>query len=129
MAARRYCGPADLLREASPAHLLRGILHVAAAIALLQREAPFGRRGLQWEVPDEADRQTVHDMIFGELCLGVFTGAARAAYVEVIERQTQHLTRLVDDLLDVSRITRGMVMLRREPVQLAAVIQRSIETR
>ena len=36
--------------------------------------------------PDEADRQTVHDIIFDELCLGVFTGAARAAYVEVIER-------------------------------------------
>jgi PAS domain S-box-containing protein len=47
---------------------------------------------------------------------------------EVIERQTQHLTRLVDDLLDVSRITRGMVTIRREPVDVAAVVQRSVET-
>ena len=47
---------------------------------------------------------------------------------EVIERQTQHLTRLVDDLLDVSRITRGMVTIRREPLDLGLIVQRSIET-
>ncbi|HET9703228.1 MAG TPA: ATP-binding protein [Vicinamibacterales bacterium] len=47
---------------------------------------------------------------------------------EVIERQTQHLTRLVDDLLDVSRITRGMVTIRREPLDLGMIVQRSIET-
>ena len=47
---------------------------------------------------------------------------------EVIERQTQHLTRLVDDQLDVSRITRGMVTIRREPVALDKVIHRSVET-
>jgi PAS domain S-box-containing protein len=47
---------------------------------------------------------------------------------EVIERQTQHLTRLVDDLLDVSRITRGMVTIRREPLDVAVVVQRSVET-
>ena len=38
---------------------------------------------------------------------------------EVIERQVQHLARLVDDLLDVSRITRGMIELRKEPVECA----------
>lgn len=47
---------------------------------------------------------------------------------EVIERQTQHLTRLVDDLLDVSRITSGKVTLQREPVELSVVVQRAIET-
>jgi PAS domain S-box-containing protein len=46
---------------------------------------------------------------------------------EIIERQTQHLTRLVDDLLDVSRITRGKVKLAREPLDLAAVVQRAVE--
>jgi len=45
----------------------------------------------------------------------------------VIERQTQHLTRLVDDLLDVSRITQGKIALRREPIELAAVVQRAVE--
>jgi PAS domain S-box-containing protein len=47
---------------------------------------------------------------------------------DLIERQLHHLVRLVDDLLDVSRIIRGRVELRREPVDLAAVVARAIET-
>jgi CheY-like chemotaxis protein/two-component sensor histidine kinase len=46
----------------------------------------------------------------------------------VIERQVQHLTRLVDDLLDVSRITRGQIELVREPIELASVVARALET-
>jgi PAS domain S-box-containing protein len=46
---------------------------------------------------------------------------------EVIERQTQHLTRLVDDLLDVSRITQGKIKLAREPLDLATILHRAIE--
>ncbi len=46
---------------------------------------------------------------------------------EVIERQTQHLTRLVDDLLDVSRITQGKVKLTREPLDLSEIIHRAVE--
>ncbi|HEY5676756.1 MAG TPA: ATP-binding protein, partial [Myxococcales bacterium] len=45
----------------------------------------------------------------------------------VIERQTAHLTRLVDDLLDVSRITRGKVELRRRRVEASEVVARAIE--
>ena len=45
----------------------------------------------------------------------------------VIERQAQHLTRLVDDLLDVSRITQGKIALRLEPVDVATVVQRALE--
>jgi hypothetical protein len=51
----------------------------------------------------------------------------RAWCRNVIERQATHLTRLVDDLLDVSRITRGKVVMHKEPVELAAVINRSVE--
>jgi PAS domain S-box-containing protein len=47
---------------------------------------------------------------------------------EVIERQVQHLTRLVDDLLDVSRITSGKVVLRRESIDVATIVNRAIET-
>ncbi|MGQ0648847.1 MAG: ATP-binding response regulator, partial [Gemmatimonadaceae bacterium] len=46
---------------------------------------------------------------------------------EVVERQARQMTRLVDDLLDVSRITRARLDLRREPVELASVIQSAIE--
>jgi CheY-like chemotaxis protein len=45
-----------------------------------------------------------------------------------MERQLAALVRLVDDLLDVSRITRGKVQLRPEPVELAEVVARAVET-
>ena len=45
----------------------------------------------------------------------------------VIERQVRHLTRLVDDLLDVSRIAQGKVDLKRERIGLADVIAKAIE--
>jgi len=45
----------------------------------------------------------------------------------IIERQVAHLVRLVDDLLDVSRITRGKVELEKAPVEAAEVVERAIE--
>lgn len=45
----------------------------------------------------------------------------------IIERQVKHLTRLVDDLLDVSRITQGKIELRREPTELSEVVARAVE--
>jgi signal transduction histidine kinase len=47
---------------------------------------------------------------------------------DVIERQVEHLVILIDDLLDVSRITRGMITLHREPVLMGAIIARAVET-
>ncbi|MBU4499691.1 MAG: PAS domain S-box protein [Gammaproteobacteria bacterium] len=46
---------------------------------------------------------------------------------QIIERQVGHLTRLVDDLLDVSRIVRGKVSLKMEPVELAAVVNQALD--
>jgi PAS domain S-box-containing protein len=46
----------------------------------------------------------------------------------VIDRQVQHLVRLVDDLLDVSRVLRGKVELRREPIEIADAIAIAVET-
>jgi CheY-like chemotaxis protein len=51
--------------------------------------------------------------------------AARAR--SVIRRQTEHLTRLVDDLLDVTRIARGKMELRRERADLREVVRRTAE--
>jgi CheY-like chemotaxis protein len=45
----------------------------------------------------------------------------------VIERQVTHLTRLVDDLLDVSRIARGKVELKEELIELAEVVAKAVE--
>ncbi len=47
---------------------------------------------------------------------------------DMIERQLGHLTRLIDDLLDVARITRGKINLSREPVPLATLVARAVET-
>jgi signal transduction histidine kinase len=47
---------------------------------------------------------------------------------DIIERQLAQLTRLVDDLLDVSRITRGKINLAREPVEVAGLVARAVET-
>ena len=47
---------------------------------------------------------------------------------DVIERQIAHLSRLVDDLLDVSRITRGKINLTKEPIDIASLIARAVET-
>jgi signal transduction histidine kinase len=48
--------------------------------------------------------------------------------VAVIQRQIQHLVRLVDDLLDVSRITRGKVELRRERVDFGDAVRHAVDT-
>ena len=47
---------------------------------------------------------------------------------EMIERQVQQMVRLVDDLLDLSRINRGKIRLQSEPVSLADVLTRAVET-
>jgi signal transduction histidine kinase len=47
---------------------------------------------------------------------------------EIIERQVHQMTRLVEDLLDISRITRGTLELRKELVELATVVHNAVET-
>lgn len=46
---------------------------------------------------------------------------------DIIERQVQHLLRLVDDLLDVAKIARGKVELKRRTIELAVVVARGVE--
>src|SRR5699024_8886363 len=46
---------------------------------------------------------------------------------QLVERQLQHLVRLIDDLLDISRITTGRVKLQRETVDLREVISQSLD--
>jgi signal transduction histidine kinase len=47
---------------------------------------------------------------------------------DILERQVSHLTRLVDDLLDVARITRGKIELRRRSLEVSEVVASAIET-
>ena len=55
-------------------------------------------------------------------------GPSDSAALVVMDRQMRHLVRLIDDLLDVSRITRGKLHMRRERIDLASVVEDAVET-
>jgi len=54
-------------------------------------------------------------------------GAEKRPLLDVFDRQLHHLTHLVDDLMEVSRITQGRMELRREPVLLADILRGAVE--
>ena len=56
------------------------------------------------------------------------TDAWVVKHADTIDRQTAHLNRLVDDLLDVSRVTSGKVVLRKEPAGLRPLVRRCVES-
>jgi len=47
--------------------------------------------------------------------------------LDIMQRQVDHMVRLVDDLLDISRVTRGKIELKRERVELPAVVMKAAE--
>jgi signal transduction histidine kinase/ActR/RegA family two-component response regulator len=51
-----------------------------------------------------------------------------APVLDMLDRQVGHMVRLVDELVEVSRISRGDIQLRKEPVPLASVVQAAVET-
>jgi PAS domain S-box-containing protein len=55
-------------------------------------------------------------------------GGVEPPVQNVIERQVHHLSRLVDDLLDLSRITRGKVTLEKRPLEIGAAVASAVET-
>lgn len=55
-------------------------------------------------------------------------GAASERELDVLERQGRHLVRLVDDLLDVSRIAAGKLALSRRPIEIADVVAQAVES-
>jgi CheY-like chemotaxis protein/two-component sensor histidine kinase len=54
--------------------------------------------------------------------------AERGSLRDVIDRQVQHMARLLDDLLDVSRITTGKLELRKKRVALGTIVEAALET-
>jgi PAS domain S-box-containing protein len=61
------------------------------------------------------------------LRLGGRDGDALRAASEMLERQIGQMARLVDDLLDMSRITRGKIELRKERIELAPIVHQAVE--
>jgi PAS domain S-box-containing protein len=66
-------------------------------------------------------RSLMDEMLEGEA--RILTGTPRA----ILERQVSQLSRLVDDLLDVSRITRGKIELRRKEVDFAEIVKNALD--
>src|SRR4051812_26917141 len=52
---------------------------------------------------------------------------ATSAAADTVARQVQHMTRMVDDLLDLNRITKGKVSLSREPLDVAPIVSKAVE--
>lgn len=59
---------------------------------------------------------------------GAFDDARTLQACAVMERQVHHLNRLVDDLLEVSRITRGIIEVKKVPLDVAAIVRAAVET-
>jgi len=62
------------------------------------------------------------------LQLGVRDDQTLRVASEMLERQVGQMSRLVDDLLDMSRITRGKIELRKQPIELAPIVHQAVET-
>ena len=60
--------------------------------------------------------------------MGGLSDSMREWYGTVIDRQVTHLTRLVEDLLDVSRIASGKITLQREPLEMAQVVESAADS-
>jgi PAS domain S-box-containing protein len=63
----------------------------------------------------------------GELLSRLATDERQIALAGVLKRQTEQLTRLLDDLLEVARVTQGRIELRREIVAIQACVQMAVE--
>lgn len=59
--------------------------------------------------------------------LAIDAGDEKTETIELMQGQVDHLVRLVDDLLDVSRIMRGRIELRREPLPLSQILEQAVD--
>jgi signal transduction histidine kinase/ActR/RegA family two-component response regulator len=115
-----------------PVHVRNMLAAVHAAIRARRRQYA-ARRAI--ESRDEFLAMLGHELrnplgairLAGELLKQPATEAQREKQRTIIERQTRHLARLVDDLLDVARVTYGKVALRLQPVVLADVLRASFQ--
>lgn len=103
----------------SAANLVGGALEAANVLELAQRKDEFLAM-LGHEL-----RNPLAPIMTAVELLKRYPAVAREQ--SVIERQARHLARLVDDLLDISRVTRGHIELKRESVPLASVLERAAE--
>ncbi|GAC1345781.1 MAG: hypothetical protein NVSMB23_22400 [Myxococcales bacterium] len=103
------------------------------AALLLKEQAARGEAEQANRAKDEFLAMLGHELrnplapVLTALQLLRMRGADWGRELEVIDRQVSHLARLVDDLLDVSRIARGAIEVRKAPLEIASALQRALE--
>ncbi len=121
----RVVGAAAIVRDISERNrLLHQLRHQAEELAQADRRKDEFLATLAHELrnPLAPIRNAMH-----LLRRPALDATTREQARELMDRQVGQLTRLVDDLLDVSRISRGKIQLRKEPVDLAVVVRRAVE--
>jgi PAS domain S-box-containing protein len=132
---------ARLIPETSPDGTVESVLSIAGDVT--ERELADRERRAADESLREADRRKdvflatlAHELrnplapIGNALAIMRMSGdkSVHDGAREMIERQLRQLVHLVDDLLDVSRISQGRVELRRQRIELSAVVRNAVET-
>jgi PAS domain S-box-containing protein len=132
---------AKLIPESSQPGVVNSVLSIASDVT--ERETADRERRVAAEALREADRRKdvfiatlAHELRNPLAPIGnaveimqmASDAQTQAAARGMIERQLRQLVHLVDDLLDVSRISQGKLELRRERVDLAAVVRNAVET-
>lgn len=128
---------------AAPVRLSRGVGAVSAWRDITERERLIQQLAATNQALEQADRRKDEFLaILGHELRNPLAAVANAVYVlervvtlpasgmdlfGVIGRQTKQLARMVDDLLDVARITQGQLELRREPIALGEVVRRAVD--
>ncbi|HEX2059306.1 MAG TPA: hybrid sensor histidine kinase/response regulator [Thermoanaerobaculia bacterium] len=112
----------------------------AAQSALRARERQYEIRDLMQKLEDRVHERDRFLAILGHELrnpLGAILLASQmkdadgkldGSHAELIERQSRHLTRIVNDLLDLSRVVSGKIVLKPQTIDLADVVRQSLET-
>jgi signal transduction histidine kinase/ActR/RegA family two-component response regulator len=112
----------------------------AAQSALRARERQYQIRDLMVTLEDRVNERDRFLAILGHELrnpLGAILLASQmkdddgrldGEHAELIERQSKHLTRIVNDLLDLSRLVSGKIVLKRQTIDLADAVRQSLET-
>ena len=135
--ATRYLGNVTLLerpvRVVALASAIRGALRARAR--QYQTRAYLQERELADQRKDEFLATLAHELRNPLAPIRNWVNVARLSgsddpgpkFWDMMDRQVSHMVRLVDDLMELSRITRGKIELRQEPVELATVIAAAVE--
>jgi len=99
---------------------------VETARALLDREAALRAKDEFLAVLGHELRNPLAPIVTALEIIGAKKGGNLSREEEIVKKQVQHLARLVDDLLDVTRITRGTMELQKSLVELAAVVDEAV---